>query len=139
MRILIIGILLVYIILKSIIPNSIKIVNIQSVNKIIEIKGVTATCYNATKGQCDSSPFITSIGYKVNKVNPEAQRYLAVSRDLLGKLNYGDTVWVIGTFMYDGPWIIADIMNKKYSQRIDFLVGSHNKLSKWDNVSLYVH
>lgn len=83
---------------------------------------VTATCYNASVKQTDSTPFITAFNFRINPENPFSHKYLAVSRDLLLYFNPGDTVIVSGTFVYDGYWIVADKMNKRFHKRIDFLV-----------------
>jgi 3D (Asp-Asp-Asp) domain-containing protein len=97
---------------------------------------VTATCYNATVEQCDSDPSTTAFGYKVNMKYPLSQRYIAISRDLEEYFKAGDTVIVDGTFVYDGYWIVADRMNKRWSRRIDFLVKKNDLIAKFDNVTI---
>lgn len=83
---------------------------------------VTATCFNAVEQQTDDTPLITAFGYEIDAKHPFKHKYIAVSRDLLTHFSAGDTVLVSGTFVYDGLWIVADKMNKKYCNRIDFLV-----------------
>ncbi len=97
---------------------------------------VTATCYYPTIGQTDSSPFITADNSKINKTHPLKHRWIAVSRDLLEVFDYGDTVNVLGTWVYDGKWIIHDTMNKRFKNKIDFLVGKSDYLDKFDDVKI---
>ena len=97
---------------------------------------VTATCYNATVEQCDSDPTVTAFGYRVNMRYPLSQRYLAISRDLESDFRAGDTVIVDGTFIYDGYWIIADRMNRRWTRKIDFLVKKNDFIGRFDNVTI---
>ena len=99
---------------------------------------VTATCYQPVVKQCDKTPHITANNQKIDKQNPLNHRWIAVSRDLLikHKLNYGDTVTIEGTWIYDGKWIVQDTMNKRFTKRIDFLIGKHNYGNLWNNVKL---
>ncbi len=97
---------------------------------------VTATCYNATVEQCDSDPSTTAFGYKINMKYPKKQRYLAISRDLEKYYSSGDTVIINGTNVYDGYWVIADRMNKRWKKKIDFLVSPDNYIAKFENVTI---
>ncbi len=97
---------------------------------------VVATCYNATIAQCDKDPLTTAFGYKINKKHASNHKYIAISRDLEKYFNTGDTVFVEGTFIYDGYWIIADRMNKRFTNRIDFLVKQNDFIGKFDNVTI---
>ena len=91
---------------------------------------VTVTVYNAVPGQTDDSPDVTASGFNLNLNNPEQHRIVAVSRDLLKKFPYGDTVYVKGT-SYDGLYIVQDIMNARYRNTIDLLINIDSPIGKW--------
>ena len=95
---------------------------------------VTATCYNATVEQCDSTPLITAFGYKIDPSYPKRQRFLAISRDLEQYYSKGDTVIIDGTGVYDGHWMIADRMNRRWERKIDFLVSSDDHIAKFNDI-----
>lgn len=61
---------------------------------------VTATVYNATVSQCDSSPLKTADGSKIDivKLNNNELHWIAISQDLLknGGFKYGDRIMVSG-------------------------------------------
>lgn len=85
---------------------------------------VTATVYHAVPEQCDEDYLTTASGRKIENTNTAYDhRYIAVSRDLLKKYNYGDKVLVTGTDIYDGIYIVADTMNRRYKGYIDILIN----------------
>lgn len=107
---------------------------IHVLNPSVKVK---ATYYNPDKGQTDSSPFITACNYRIDPDDPDKHRYVALSRDLIrptewhseesgynpdAPFAFGDTIFVEGSEVFDGFWIVADSMNKRYENRIDFLV-----------------
>ncbi len=97
---------------------------------------VIASCYQAVKGQTDSTPLITADGTKIGK-DPYSQRIAAISRDLLDKgFSMGDTIRVEGTEIYDGLWVIHDKMNKRFTNKIDLLVNEGMKLDLFSNVKI---
>ena len=89
---------------------------------------VYCTVYNATPEQCDVDCFTTSDGSKVDSVwantgNNLTVRWCGASQDLLKFLKYGDTIIIVGAgFPYDGQWILHDTGNKRFKNRVDFLV-----------------
>ena len=111
-----------------------KIVYLEAETEIAYI--VTATVYHAVKGQCDDTPLVTACGKKINPKDPYGHRYLAVSRDLLDVFPYGTEVVVSGTGDYDGIWVVADTMNKRFSGYIDFLINEDMKRGKWAGVRI---
>jgi 3D (Asp-Asp-Asp) domain-containing protein len=123
----------VLLILLVLIPLKTQVISSKPVKKDII---VTATCYNATVEQCDSDPSTTAFGYKVNMKYPLSQKYIAISRDLEEYFKAGDTVIVEGTFVYDGYWIVADRMNKRWEKKIDFLVKKNDFMDRFDNVTI---
>lgn len=111
-----------------------KIVYLEAETEIAYI--VTATVYHAVEGQCDDTPLVTACGKNINPEDPYGHRYLAVSRDLLDVFPYGTEVVVSGTGDYDGIWVVADTMNKRFSGYIDFLINEDMKGGKWDSVRI---
>lgn len=98
---------------------------------------VTATCYHPVKAQCNSRYWETATQAIIDTLHPEKHRWIAISRDLLNKgFDMGDTVVVEGTWIYDGKWIIQDKMNKRWSNKIDFLVKEGMRLGKWKGVKI---
>lgn len=101
---------------------------------------VTATMYNAVKGQCDEDPLVTAGMFKINPHRASEHKWIAVSRDLLkkngGEFQYGDKVKLMGAGEKDGIYTIADTMNKRYRKRIDILETKGTPLYKYENVLL---
>ena len=97
---------------------------------------VTATVYHAVEKQTDSTPFITASGKHINPKNPASHRWIAVSRDLepLG-YTFGTKVIVSGAGDMDGEWIVQDRMNRRWKNRIDFLVNE-DTIGKWNNIKI---
>ena len=101
------------------------------------IETVTATVYNALPEQTDSTPFITASGARINQQHPELHRWVAVSQDMLKRgYKFGMRIEVSGAGDLDGIWEIQDVMNKRYTDSIDFLVENSRKLGKWKNVRI---
>lgn len=99
------------------------------------INEVTITCYNAVAEQCDGDPLTTASGKKIdlNKLNRGELRYVAVSRDLLKEYKYGDKVdvYISEGHPYNGTWVVADTMHRRWNNKIDLLVGQHQKAGRW--------
>lgn len=95
---------------------------------------VTLTTYHAKVGQTDSTPFVTASGYKINKRNPENDKIIAISRDLKDRFKFGDSVLISNTGKYDGVYYIHDVMNKRFTKRIDILINSKDSGDKLHNV-----
>jgi len=72
--------------------------------------------------------------------NPESHRIIAVSRDLEAKgFKMNSTVLISNAGDMDGLWIIRDRMNKRWTNRIDFLVDETMKGGKWTNVKIKLY
>lgn len=101
---------------------------------------VTATIYHATIKQTDSTPDRTATNFKINMNNPESHRIIAVSRDLEAKgFKMNSIVVVSNAGDMDGLWVIRDRMNKRWTNRIDFLVDETLKGGKWNNVKIKLY
>ena len=110
------------------------------VNKMIEtIKPeiVTLTTYTASVKETDSTPNITASGFKIDTNNAKKHRIIAVSRDLKKKLKFGSKVRIEGAGKYDGIYGVHDVMNKRYRNRIDILIGHNDKQTKLEKVKIY--
>lgn len=112
------------------------ILSFHRVNKMSKPVTVTATVYQATPAQCNEDYLTTAFGYKINSDDALAHKYIAVSRDLELHFKGGDSVLIEGTNVYDGKWIIADRMNKRWANKIDFLVNHDSYIDKFENVQI---
>ena len=76
----------------------------------------------------------------LNKLSNHELRWIAISRDLRSRYNYGDTVVVISDNpLLDGEWVVRDTMNPRFNKRIDFLVPENDKynFNSPINVTIY--
>jgi 3D (Asp-Asp-Asp) domain-containing protein len=108
------------------------------INKMIEtIKPeiVTLTTYKASEGETDSTPNITASGFKIT--NPKKHKIIAVSRDLKKKYKFGQKIRITGAGKYNGTYRVHDVMNKRYRNRIDILIGHNEKQTKLKKVKIY--
>ena len=91
----------------------------------------TATMYNAVESQCDADPLITASMLKIKPWKATKQKYVALSRDMLkrwgGPFDLKDSVIITGAGHKDGTYIVADVMNKRFKKKVDFLgnLGTH--------------
>jgi 3D (Asp-Asp-Asp) domain-containing protein len=101
---------------------------------------VTATCYYPVTSQCDSDPLVTAGMYKINPDSASEYKWIAMSRDLIkrwnGNFNYGDLVEIRGAGHKDGIYKVVDTMNKRFTNRIDFLEKTGTKQYKFEDVTL---
>jgi 3D (Asp-Asp-Asp) domain-containing protein len=107
-----------------------------------EIKGVepdivTVTTYSPSIEQTDSTPLITASGFEINPINPKGHRIIAVSRDLKKKYKFGKKVRITGIGKLSGTYTVRDVMNKRYRKRIDILIGTKDKQTKFRKAKLY--
>ena len=99
---------------------------------------VRATMYHPVEEQCDDTPLITADGSKIDPYEVSNWNWIAVSQHMLtrngGPLNYGDTVYILGTEHKDGVYVIKDCMNKRKTNQIDFLESLGTPQYRYDNV-----
>ena len=108
------------------------------INKMIEtIKPEieTLTTYKASEGETDSTPNITASGFKIT--NPKKHKIIAVSRDLKKKYKFGQKIRITNAGKYNGTYRVHDVMNKRYRNRIDILIGHNDKQTKLKKVKIY--
>jgi 3D (Asp-Asp-Asp) domain-containing protein len=108
------------------------------INRMIETitpEIVTLTTYRASEAETDSTPNITASGFKIT--NPKKHRIIAVSRDLKKKYKFGQKVRITGAGKYNGTYRVHDVMNKRYRNRIDILIGDKDKQTKLKKIKVY--
>lgn len=106
---------------------------------ILAFTFVTATIYHADPKQCNTDYLTTASLKKINPDNPQGHRWIAVSRDLEKKgFTMGVKVCIEGAGEMDGIYTIEDRMNKRWRNKIDFLVNKDMKYGKWENVKIYL-
>jgi 3D (Asp-Asp-Asp) domain-containing protein len=98
---------------------------------------VTATIYHAVPEQTNADHLTTASLRKIDQANPMGHRWIAVSRDLeeLGFV-FGVEVCVEDAGIMNGIWRVEDRMNRRWTNRIDFLVNQNITGGKWENVKI---
>jgi len=101
---------------------------------------VCATMYSPVASQCDSDPLTTAGMYRIPPDKASEQKWIAMSRDLIsrwgGKFRYGDLVEIKGAGHKDGIYRVVDTMNKRFTNRIDFLETAGTQRYKFNQVTL---
>jgi len=110
----------------------------KEVKKLKEIytDTVTVTTYTTDPRQTDATPYITASGFKLNKKNPKKHRVVAVSRDIKKKLNFGDKIKILDAGEYSGIYVVEDLMNKRFKNRIDILLNPKDKPILLKNIKI---
>lgn len=91
---------------------------------------VLATKYNPVKEQCDEDPLVTADNSKIdlNRLDNHQLKWIAISRDLRGRYNYGDTIILeSNNENINGEWVVRDTMNPRFKSRIDILAPLNDK------------
>lgn len=99
-------------------------------------KVVTLTTYTIARNQTDSNPLETASGYIVDSINPKRHKVIAISRDLKSKFKFSDSVIVSNAGSYNGVYVVEDIMNRRFKDRIDILVNPKDKGTLLLNVKI---
>ena len=104
---------------------------------------VSATMYYPVIEQCDDTPDITADQTKIPDIHDCSHlRWIAVSQDLLwfngGPIRYGDTVYVYAGHK-TGSYIVRDAMNKRFTNKIDFLESVGTQLYSFDSAKLLIN
>jgi len=103
---------------------------------IMFLAKVDYTVYNALPSQTDNTPTVTASLHEINSllVANGQEKTLAVSPALKNRLGleFEDEVLVCKCTepIYNGWWIVRDLMNERYKNNIDFLVPNDVKLGK---------
>ena len=96
---------------------------------------VTMTTYTVKRGQTDSNPFETASGMILDKKNPAKHRVVAISRDLKSIFSFGDSV-LVDAGDFSGVYYVEDVMNKRFSKKIDILINPKDTHAKMFNVKI---
>jgi len=96
---------------------------------------VTVTVYNAVAEQCNEDPGHTASMFKLDLSNPYKHKIIAISRDLRAEYPFGSLVRVEGT-SYDGVYQVQDLMNKRYTKRVDILINLDMPIGKWTEATI---
>jgi 3D (Asp-Asp-Asp) domain-containing protein len=99
---------------------------------------VTVTMYHPVPNQTDATPYTTASGFKLDKKNPKKDRIIAISRDLKQKLDFGDTVILQGIGKWDGEYVVHDVMNKRFKNRIDILINPNDEATMFKEAKLMI-
>jgi 3D (Asp-Asp-Asp) domain-containing protein len=91
------------------------------------VKVVSLSTYRADTAETDSTPLITASGFKLDSLNPKKHRVIAISRDLKELFSFGDKVKLSNAGKFDGVWIIHDLMNKRFRNKIDILINHSDR------------
>jgi 3D (Asp-Asp-Asp) domain-containing protein len=120
-------------------PSTIKQGEVRMNKAITEFVSeiVTVTTYIPSVEECDSTPHITASGFKIDTLNPERHKIIAVSRDLKHKWKFGTKVKVLGIGKYSGIYTIKDVMNRRFKKRIDILIGKQSRQFKYTGIRIY--
>jgi 3D (Asp-Asp-Asp) domain-containing protein len=110
-------------------------VRVNEMLETIKPEIVTLTTYKASETETDSTPNITASGFKIT--NPKKHKIIAVSRDLKRKYKFGQKIRITGAGKYNGTYRVQDVMNKRYRNRIDILIGHNDKQTKLKKVKIY--
>lgn len=112
---------------------------IEKKTKKKRVHVVTVTRYNPVKEQCNSDPTTTADNSKINKrkLKNGQLRWVAVSRDLKKKYKYGDKLIIKSDDpSINGVYEIHDLMNSRYTNRVDILTDEGADMGKglWTDV-----
>lgn len=107
--------------------KSTEIENLKEKYKSLEKIKVEATAYSASVDETDSTPWQTALMTK-----PTVGRTIAVSRDLDFLL--GKKVKINGY----GVFVVEDLMNSRFTKRIDFFKGSKREAIKFGKKELEI-
>jgi hypothetical protein len=119
--------------------------------KILLYGDVWGSIYHAEESQCDSTPYSTANGSKINPWKASNHRWIAISQEMIddkyraslvksndprfkGKIKYGDTVWIDSPYKeINGWWVVCDAKNKRYTKSVDFLqtIGDKTLIEKY--------
>ena len=99
---------------------------------------VRVTTYTTDPTQTDSTPFITASGFKLNHKNPKKHHIIAVSRDIKRRLKFGKRVKLDGIGKYSGIYVVQDVMNARFKNRIDILINPKDKPTMFTQVKMTI-
>ena len=132
----IISIILMSVLITSPIKVGKKFVNQKKTSLEIVEYSVTVTTYTTNSKQTDEEPLITASGFKLDSLNPRRHRIIAISRDLKKKFKFGQKVKITGIGKRSGIYVVRDLMNKKWKNKVDILINPEDKQTKYYKAKL---
>jgi 3D (Asp-Asp-Asp) domain-containing protein len=111
--------------------------SVPKVHKRVECYTVQATVYSTNPKETDSTPNITASGFRLDPSNPKKHRIIAVSRDLKQKLGFGKRVRIEGAGIHNGEYTVRDVMNKRWTNKIDILINPQDPPISYKGVKVY--
>ncbi len=111
--------------------------SVPKVPKEVEYYTVQATVYTSNPKETDSTPNITASGFRLDPSNPKKHRIIAVSRDLKQKLGFGKRVRIEGAGIHNGEYTVRDVMNKRWTNKIDILINPQDPPISYKGVKVY--
>jgi hypothetical protein len=117
----------------------------SAINEILEsfelIDIVDVTMYNPVPEQTNSEPLITASGANIVFDYATEHKWIAISWDLHerygGPLKFGDLVYLKGTDTSDGVYQVQDLMNSRWTSRVDVLHTVGSPLFNYSGAQLY--
>lgn len=98
---------------------------------------VTATTYKVNEFKNDPNGDKTASGMTLTEDNPRQHRIIAVSWDLKKKYKFGQWVRIVGAGIYDGKYVVKDLMNKRWRKKIDILINPNDKQMLYKKVKMF--
>ena len=98
---------------------------------------VTVTTYKVNEFKNDPNGDVTASGMKLTENNPRQHRIIAVSWDLKKKYKFGQWVRIVGAGIYDGKYVVEDLMNKRWRKKIDILINPNDKQMLYKKVKMF--
>jgi 3D (Asp-Asp-Asp) domain-containing protein len=91
----------------------------KQIEKLLKKINVTLTAYNATKAQCDDTPFTTASSIRVR------EGIVALSRDLEKRYNlkFGDLIYIEGIGLFE----FQDRMHRRWKNKVDIFMWSRQR------------
>ena len=97
---------------------------------------VTATTYKLTARENGPYGNVLASGFKVNKKHPGNHKIIAVSRNLLKKYPFHTRILIEGIGSLDGEYVVEDVMNKRWHNKIDILIDWKVKPNKFNKIKI---
>lgn len=104
---------------------------------------IAVSIYHPVAAQCDSRPLETASGDWIDTTRTTELRWVAISRNLHkrwgGEFRFGDTITITGTGnpKTDGDYVVKDIMNKMYTDKVDILVDKKSGIyNHWKHLKM---
>ncbi len=97
---------------------------------------VTVTTYTVNTNNIDSIPVLTASGFQLDSL-PKRFKIIAISRDLQNFYKFGDLVKITNAGVYNGVYIVRDLMGTQWRNKIDILINPNDIHTKLFKVKLF--